>query len=240
MRIKVLIAEDDVVMCHILVKALEQIDYVEVVGEAQDGAEAIRLARERAPQVVFLDVAMPQKDGVEVAREICTMSPNTMIIFATAYEDFTNQAFEVYAVDYLVKPYKIERIRKTMDRIKAMIMERMLAQKATAPARILVKEEGKRVFVDVKNIVFITREERHTVIHTVTGNIKTNYSLEMMEQRLADGSFFRSHRGFIINLNMIKEIQPWGRKTCRVIMNNTKETVIMTRARANELEKRLK
>ncbi len=239
MKIKVLIAEDDGAMCHVLIKSLEQIDYVEVVGQAQDGAEAIRLARERAPQVVFLDVAMPGKDGVEAAREICAMSPDTMIIFATAYADFTNQAFEVYAVDYLVKPYKIDRIRKTMDRIKARVDERMAAQTA-APTRILVKEEGKKVFVDVKNVVFITREERHTVIHTITGNIKTNYSLEMMERTLAKGSFFRSHRGFIINLNMVKEIQPWGRKTCRVIMNNTKETVIMTKARASELEKRLK
>ncbi|MEA4925595.1 MAG: LytTR family DNA-binding domain-containing protein [Syntrophomonadaceae bacterium] len=240
MKIKVLIAEDDGAMCHVLIKALEQIDYVEVVGQAQDGDEAIRLARERAPQVVFLDVAMPGKDGVEAAREICTMSPDTMIIFATAYADFTNQAFEVYAVDYLVKPYKIDRIRKTMDRIKARVDERMAAQTAAAPTMILVKEEGKKVLVDVSNVVFITREERHTVIHTVTGNIKTNYSLEMMERRLARSSFFRSHRGFIINLNMIKEIQPWGRKTCRVIMNNTKETVIMTKARASELEKRLK
>ncbi|KFD41715.1 hypothetical protein DK28_0206055 [Peptococcaceae bacterium SCADC1_2_3] len=90
METKVLIAEDDPVMRHILRKALEEIPDVKVVGEAGNGLEAIRLAKEIAPQVVFLDIAMPEKDGLEAAREICNASPETVIIFATAYENFTH------------------------------------------------------------------------------------------------------------------------------------------------------
>ncbi len=247
MRITVLIAEDDPAMRHILRKALEKIPKVEVIGQAKDGLEAVRLVKELAPQVVFLDVAMPEKDGLDAAREICEFSPKTTIIFATAYENFTHQAFEVYAFDYLIKPYKIDRIRKTMKRIRSNLSEAEQAnhesnnplQAEVAPARILIKEEGKKIFVNVKDIIFLTREGRLIVIHTTEGILKTTGTLKALEQKLSsEHSFFRSHRGFIINLNMVKEIQPWGRKTFKVILNNTQETVIMTKDRARDMERR--
>ena len=248
MKMTVLIAEDDPAMRHVLRKALEEITDVEVIGEAENGLEAVRLVKKLAPQVVFLDIAMPGKDGLEVAREVCEIRPKTMIIFATAFENYTHQAFEVYAFDYLIKPYKIDRIRKTMERISLKLAETEQAvtgfesplKNETRPAKILVKEEGKKIFVNIKDIVFITREERCVVINTVGGKIKTSDTLEALEQQLSGDSFFRSHRGFIINLDMVKEIQPWGRKTCRVIMNNTKEAVMMTKDKSREIENKLR
>jgi len=246
MRITVLIAEDDPAMRHILRKALEEIPGVEVIGEAENGLETVRLVKRLAPQVVFMDVAMPGKDGLDAAREICEFNPKTTIIFATAYENFTHQAFEVYAFDYLIKPYKIDRIRKTMERIRSSLTKAEQAenesnnplQAEASPAKILIKEDGRKIFVSVKDIIFLTREGRFAVIYTTGGKFKTTVTLEALEQKLSEHSFFRSHRGFIINLNMVKEIQPWGRKTCKVILNNTKESVIMTRARAKEMETR--
>ncbi|NLI14493.1 LytR/AlgR family response regulator transcription factor [Pelotomaculum propionicicum] len=204
--------------------------------------EAVRLVKDLAPQVVFLDVAMPGKDGLDAAREICDFNPKTTLIFATAYENFTHQAFEVYAFDYLIKPYKIARIRKTMERIRSNLTKAEQAENATnnplQTSKILIKEEGKKIFVNVSDIIFLTREGRFIVIHTTRGEFKTTETLEALEQKLSEYSFFRSHRGFIINLNMVKEIQPWGRKTCKVILNNTEESVIMTKARVRDMEKR--
>ena len=198
--------------------------------------------KDLAPQVVFLDVAMPGKDGLDAAREICDFNPKTTLIFATAYENFTHQAFEVYAFDYLIKPYKIARIRKTMERIRSNLTKAEQAENATnnplQTSKILIKEEGKKIFVNVSDIIFLTREGRFIVIHTTRGEFKTTETLEALEQKLSEYSFFRSHRGFIINLNMVKEIQPWGRKTCKVILNNTEESVIMTKARVRDMEKR--
>ncbi|NLI14491.1 LytR/AlgR family response regulator transcription factor [Pelotomaculum propionicicum] len=244
MRITVLIAEDDPAMRHILRKALEEIPDTEVIGEAEDGLETVRLVKELTPQVVFLDITMPEKDGLDAAREICDFNPKTILIFATAYDNFTHQAFEVYAFDYLIKPYKIDRIRKTMERIRSNLTEAEQAENATnnplQTSKILIKEEGKKIFVNVRDIIFLTREGRFIVIHTTRGKLKATETLEALEQKLSEHSFFRSHRGFIINLNMVKEIQPWGRKTCKVILNNTKESVIMTKPRAREMETRFR
>jgi len=189
---------------------------------------------------------MPEKDGLDAAREICDFNPKTMLIFATAYENFTHQAFEVYAFDYLIKPYKIDRIRKTMERIRSSLTEAEQAknesnntlQAEAGLSKILINEEGKKIFVNVSDIIFLTREGRFIVIHTTRGKFKTTETLEALERKLSEHSFFRSHRGFIINLNMVKEIQPWGRKTCKVILNNTEESVIMTKARVREMETR--
>lgn len=247
MSITVLIAEDDPAMRHILRKALEEIPDVIVTGEAEDGLETVRLVKQLAPQVVFLDVVMQGKDGLDAARKICKFSPKTTLIFATAYENFTHQAFEVYAFDYLIKPFKIDRIRKTMERIRANLTEAKQVQNASVsspqagavPAKILIKEEGKQIFTNVRDIIFLTREGRSIAIHTTGGKFfKTTETLESLEQKLSDHSFFRSHRGFIINLNMVKEIQPWGRKTYKVILKNTKESAIMTKARAREMGKK--
>jgi len=242
----VLIAEDDPVMRRILRKALEELPGVKVIGEAGNGLEAIRLVKETAPQVVFLDIAMPEKDGLEAAREICDSSPGTIIIFATAHEGFTYEAFAVYAFDYLIKPFKIDRIRQTMERVRIRLpkSERVevgphAPQAETHQKKILVKEEGKKIFVSIKDIVFLTREERSVIIYTIEGKIKTTETMEALEQKLAGSSFFRCHKKFIINLNMVKEVQPWGRKTCKIILNNTKRPITMTKARAGVLEKKL-
>lgn len=222
----VLIAEDDPVMRHILRNTLEELPGVKVIGEAGNGLEAIRLVKETAPQVVFLDIVMPEKDGLEAAREICDASPGTILIFATAHEDFTHEAFAVYAFDYLIKPFKLDRIRQTMERVRIRLpkSERVevgphAPQAETHQKKILVKEEGKKIFVSIKDIVFLTKEGHSAIIHTTKGKIKTTETLKALEQRLAGNSFFRCHRGFIINLNMVKEVQPWGRKTCKVILN---------------------
>ncbi|TEB10906.1 LytR/AlgR family response regulator transcription factor [Pelotomaculum propionicicum] len=247
MRIPVLIAEDDLALRHFLRKALEEIPDVEVVGEAKDGLETVRLVKKLVPRAVFLDIAMPGKDGLIVAREIRECSPKAKIIFAPTYENFTNQALDVYAFDYLIKPYRIDRVRETMERIRKSLAEAEQAKNnsvtpppETSPVRILIKEEGRQIFVNVKDIIFLTREGRFIVIHTTGGKFKTAETLESLERKLSDHSFFRSHRGFIINLNMVKEIQPWGKKTCKVILNNTEESVIMTKARAREMETRFR
>lgn len=246
MNITVLIAEEDSIMRHILKNALEEIPDINVIGEAENSLEAVQLTKEMVPHAIFLDITMQGKDGLDAVREISDFSPKTAIIFITDYENFTHHVLEAYAFDYLIMPFKTERIRKIIERLKVSLAEKEKAQNVsvspnakTGLAKILIKEDGKIILINIRDIIFLTREGRYTIVQTMIGKYKIRENLKELEQKLAGHKFFRSHRGFIINLNMVKEMQPWGRKTCKVILSNAEETVIMTKARVRQLHQYL-
>lgn len=244
--LSVIIAEDDPAMRHVLNKTLSQIPGVEVLGEAGDGITALQLVEKLNPRVVFIDIDLPGKNGVELARDICDLNPQTILIFATAYDNHTHEAFEVYAYDYLVKPFKLERIQKTMARIKQQEAQRMKVQTnrfappaagETCPARLVVRRNEKLIFLDTKDIIFITREKRKTIIITGKEKYSINESLNSIEARLTGNTFFRSHRAYIVNLNMIREIHPWGKSGYEITFSGTRQTAILAANKAGELER---
>ena len=119
--LRVLLCDDEPGMRLILRKLVERAEGFEIVGEAEDGEEGLRLFEEKRPDVVFLDVDMPRLNGVETAKRIQDMDPRAALIFATAYEGYRDEAFEVYAFDYLVKPFKNERVLATLERIRGLL-----------------------------------------------------------------------------------------------------------------------
>jgi len=118
--LKVIIAEDDPAMRLILRRVIEGISELEIVAEAEDGLQLIQLTEELMPDVVFLDISMPVLGGLEAAKKIFSINPTISIIFATGHDNYTHEAFEVYAFDYLVKPFNLDRIKQTMARLKEM------------------------------------------------------------------------------------------------------------------------
>jgi len=246
--LSVLIAEDDPAMRHILKKILSQIPDVEVLGEAGDGITALEMMKKLHPRVVFIDIELPGKSGVDLAREICDINPRTILIFATAHDDYTHEAFEVYAFDYLVKPFKLDRIKKTMERIKQQDAQRSPVPTnrfaspsvgKTSSARFVFRQNDKLIFLDTQDIIFITTEENKTIIITGKDRLSITESLNSIEARLTGNTFFRSHRSFIINFNMIKEIYPRGRNGYEITFSGTEETALMVANRARVLEKML-
>lgn len=243
--LSVLIAEDDPAMRHILKKTLSQISGVEVLGEAGDGITALEMMKKLNPRVVFIDIELPGKSGVVLAQEICDINPRTMLIFATAHDDYTHEAFEVYAFDYLVKPFKLDRIKKTMERITQQYVQRApiptnrfasLPAGETSSAKLVVRQNEKLVFLDTKDIIFFTTEGRKTIIFTKKDKLNVTESLNGIEARLPGNTFFRSHRSYIINLNMIREIHPWGRSGYQINFSGTEETALMVANKARVLE----
>jgi len=118
--LKIIIAEDDPAMRLILRRVIEEISGLEIVAEAEDGMRLVHLVEELMPDVVFLDISMPVLSGIEAAKIIFSANPNIAIIFATGHDNYTHEAFEVYAFDYLVKPFNLDRIKQTMARLKEM------------------------------------------------------------------------------------------------------------------------
>jgi DNA-binding LytR/AlgR family response regulator len=244
MKITVLIAEDDPDMRHVIKKVVEEVDGVRVIGEVGDGLEALKLIEDLSPQVVFVDIDLPGKNGIELAQETFDINPRTFIVFATASSEFRGEAFDVYAFDYLVKPFKLNRVRQTMERIK-LVLSGKVAGRPRSNSKSLTKDVSRKqffrndnrlVYLNLDDIIYITKESRKSKIYFVGGQIQTNDKLSVLEEKLAGYPFFRSHSGFIVNLKMVKELIPTGRSSYEMVMENTKQRPLITVEKFKELE----
>lgn len=153
-------------MLDILERAINKFDDVLFVGRCNSGGDAVRMTAEKAPHLVLLDIEMPGLNGIDAAAQIINNSPNTKIIFITAYADFMPQAFEIYAYDYILKPFKLERLHKSVERVK-----KQLKSISSNPNTkdFLIEFSGKITIEKPEDILIIQREDRHTGIITKTG-----------------------------------------------------------------------
>lgn len=240
---KTLIADDDPGIRLILRKAVEKYPGFSVVGEAQDGKTALRLFEELRPEVVFLDVEMPLINGVECAKRMSDINPRTIFIFATAHEEYMPDAFQVYAFDYLLKPFKLERLAQTLKRISSSeaCKDELQPNKphipSKAPGKLIIRNKEGISLVDTADIILIQREERSTVIYTADSRYTTSESLGELEERLDGLVFFRSHKSYIFNINALSSIYPYGRWTYLVKFKGTGKDALLTREKYEELEK---
>lgn len=244
--IRVLIADDNADMRRIERMMISRAEGFEIVGEAEDGVQLLTLVEQEKPQLVFLDVEMPGKTGVECARVIQDMNPAIVLIFATAHDEYMGDAFEVYAFDYLLKPFKKERVMQTLERAKKRIRhqtdgETPLPVHPTphpGSGRLMLHHKDGVSFLNVSDIVLVQREDRTTVFYTASGErYVTSDSLSDTEARLDPSIFFRCHKSYIINLNHIKNITPYGRWTYIVHLQGTEQDALITHEKYEELEK---
>ena len=246
--ITVLIADDDPGMRLILRKKIQATDGFAVIGEAVTGEEAMVLYDKLSPQVVFLDVDMPGKTGVECARLIQDQNPACILIFATGHEEYMGEAFEVYAFDYLVKPFKLERLEQTLSRISDRLHRVRLSPAEVIPlqsasrtsaGRLMLRHKDGVTFINQEEILLVQREDRSTVIYTENGGrFVLSETLSETEARLDKELFFRCHKSYIINLSRIRNITPYGRWTYVVQLDGTDHDALITHEKYEELEKK--
>ena len=243
--IRIAIADDDGGMRLVMKKIIEKSGEYELVGEATNGEEMLELFEREHPQAVILDVEMPVMDGIQCARAIQDRAPLTVIVFATGHEQYMGSAFEVYAFDYLLKPFKVERALKTLALIsmrlngeKAPAVPKKPAAPRPAPERLMLRHKEGVSFIDLEDILLIQREDRMTVIYTEDGaRYITSDSLSELEERLPAEVFFRSHKSYIVNINQIDSITPYGRWTYVIKLRGTQHDALITHERFEELEK---
>ena len=243
--IRALIADDDAGMRLLMRKLLEKSGGFALCGEASDGEELLRLAAQEHPQVVLLDVEMPKVTGVECARILQDTDPQTILIFATAHDKYMADAFEVYAFDYLLKPFKAERALATLERAKSVLRTREDAARSAKPVeprpqsgRILLKHRDGVSVINMEDILLVQREERATVLYTVNdGRYVTGDSLADIGARLDPAFFMRCHKSYIINLSHVDSISPYGRWTYVVKLRGTRRDALITHEKYEELER---
>ena len=215
---------------------------VSVVGEAGSSTAALQGIRETKPQLVFLDIQMPGVNGLEMARFLNNLAERPLLVFATAFDEYALQAFEVDAIDYLCKPFTFERVGKTV--VKAT---RLLAATGPAhdgqplpdPCRRVPLYRGEIIVPTApEQIVFAHAEEGEVVVHTVDGRYHTRWSLSELERRLAAAGFVRPHRSYLVNSNHVREVIPWFNRSYNLIMDDANKTRIpVSRHQVQELKK---
>jgi DNA-binding LytR/AlgR family response regulator len=211
-KLKLLIVDDEEPARKKLTRQLIGNTQVEIIGEARDGPEALRLIEEKNPDVVMLDIQMPGMSGFDVVRLM--QEPHPQVIFVTAYDEHAIKAFEVAAADYLLKPVSDSRLLKALDKVKASRHKATEILDVLEPAefaqRLAVRHLKRVKLVQVSDICYVTSEHRVVYVVDKSGEKNwTNETLDQLMRRLDPEQFFRIHRSSIINLSASFEIEPW-------------------------------
>ena len=240
--IKVMIIEDEPQIRKLLCKIVEKQDGFEVVAEAGDFAGAVTEYTKYKADVVFADIDLNGESGLECVKVLLALNPKLKVVFATAHSEYMANAFEIYAFDYLVKPFNVERVVKTLNRIRDNHYEEEKAQTGLEhleqhKEKLLIKGKEQISFVDKKDIIMVERVESVTQIITKDETYRTSIGLGEIEEKLSTKEFMRCHKSYIINLSMISKIEPYGRWTYIVKFRGIESTALITAQNYEELKK---
>jgi two-component system LytT family response regulator len=250
-RIRALIVDDEPLARRRIKSLLAHDSSVDVIGECSDGYKAVRSINELTPDLVFLDVQMPAMDGFEVIKTIGAERMPT-VIFVTAYDQYALKAFEVNALDYLLKPFDRSRFQKTLERAKAMIrglhhgkvntqllsLLGVLRREQEIPDRFVIKSAGRVVFLRIEEIDWLRTVGNYVRLQVGRDAHLMRETMNGMEAKLSPDKFMRIHRSTIVNLDRVKEVQPWAKGEYVVIMRDGTR-LIMSRRYRERLNERL-
>ena len=248
--IRTLIVDDEKLARDRLQSFLRGVKDIDVVGQAQNGVEAIRLIEEEKPDLVILDVQMPGTDGFGVLKAV---THPFQVVFATAYDEYAIRAFEVQAVDYLLKPISRARLEEAVRRVRAKMEDKAPATDFQELLRALETRErryvnqlpvhkGRQILIlPIEEVYWFEVEYRLVYAHTAADRYMTNFTLKELEERLDPELFFRAHKSRLVNLKRVKAIVPWfGGRFKLVMRNQDGSEVELSRAQARVLRRQMR
>ena len=251
MTISAVIVDDEQLAREELAFLLKESD-VEVVAQGKNGVEAVNLIKELSPDILFLDVQMPGLDGFGVIKKLLDRKlALPQIVFATAFDQYAVRAFEVNAVDYLLKPFDKKRVEQAIEKVKRKLessassneqldtLVKMLEQQQQRPqaAKVLLKSGGRLLLVDQKDICYASIEDGIiTVVATNMEGQSNCRTLEELLDSLDPNIFWRAHRSYLVNIQRIKEVVPWFKSSYQIRMDDKKQAEIpVSRAQTKRL-----
>lgn len=237
MEITAIVVEDEKPAREELIFLLDKYAELKILGTADNGQAGLELILEKRPDLVFIDVEMPGMNGLELANKLYDMRDllQPVIIFTTAYENFALEAFEVEALDYLLKPFSEDRLASTIDRIKARFREEKVVKEINKPESVLpetkvdkipVNSKGRYKMLPINKILYFSTVEGEVVANTEEGHYSVNANLTELENELKGSGFFRSHRSYLVNLKRVDEVIPWFKGKYLLVMDNTTKTEV--------------
>jgi two-component system LytT family response regulator len=248
MSMRTLIVDDEAPARERLKRLLADIEGVELIGEAEGGIQAVEMIERERPDLVLLDIQMPGLDGFGV---IEALEDPPLVIFVTAYDEYAIRAFEVNALDYLLKPFSRERLEKAVRRAQEALTEEQdfamrlgpllesLATQGRYLTRLAVRDRDRIRVLDVDEMDWIGVEDEQVMVHVGDRAYLIRRTLTELESRLDPAHFFRAHRSAIVNLSRVKEVIPWFKGSHKLRLTTGAE-VELSRARARALRKILR
>lgn len=234
MVLKALVVDDEAPARSELRYLLDEAGGVEVVGEASNSVEALQLIKAIPYDVIFLDIQMPGLSGMQLAEVLAGLQKPPSVIFVTAHSDHAVQAFEVQAVDYLVKPVELERLQQALARLQPS------AAGEARVERIPVEKAGKKLLISVDDILYVMAKDDYSYLHTESDRYLSTISLANLEQKLGPSGFFRVHRRYLVNLARVKEVVPMYGGTLLLTLTDKAATQIpVSRRRVPSLKRAL-
>jgi two-component system response regulator LytT len=262
MSIRTIIVDDERPARDELAFLLRDVPGVSLVAQGKNGLEAVALIKEHEPDLVFLDVQMPGLDGFGVIKKLVERKAHIpQIVFATAYDHYAVQAFEVNAVDYVLKPFDKSRITKAIQRAQREIeahappdeklehlVQQLPAPGASAvpakltPQKLLVKSQSRMILIDAEDLILASIDDGAITIYSKEVEGASNYrTIDELAAALDPAVYWRPHRSYLVNINHIKEVVPWFKSSYVLKMNDKRCTEVpVSRAQTKRLRELLK
>ncbi|MDR2035164.1 MAG: LytTR family DNA-binding domain-containing protein [Coriobacteriales bacterium] len=234
--IRAIIVDDEAPARSELHYLLEETGQVEVVAEASNIREAIERLKEHGGDLMFLDIQMPGATGLQLAEALGHLKYPPAVIFVTAHSEHAVKAFDVNAIDYLLKPVATERLQKALSKVKKHLSSN---SKGVQMERIPVEKGGKKLLVSTDKIRYIMAKDDYSYLHTSNDRYLSTVSLAQLETKLEPYNFFRVHRRYLVNLDCVEEVSPVSGGTLQLTLAGEEEKVPVSRRRVAGLKKAL-
>jgi two-component system, LytTR family, response regulator LytT len=243
--LKAFIVDDEPLARDELAYLLRRTKEVEIVGEADSAASALEQMKTIEADVIFLDIQLADESGLDIAQKLIELDHHPEIVFATAYDDYALKAFDLNAVDYLLKPFDEIRVQQTIEKLNKLFKKREGKQEVPQKTfhkdltdKLPINVGDKVILISIKDILYICTIEGKTVIKANNKTYQVADPLVTFERKLQNTPIVRVHRAYLVNLNAITEIEPWFHSTYNLVMKDG-EKVPVSRTYTKELKELL-
>lgn len=236
--LKCVIVEDEFPAREELKYFLSNHEGIELEKEFDNPIDALKFIQNNHIDVIFLDINMPELDGMNLGKILVKLDPNLKIVFITAYREYAAEAFELKAFDYILKPYSEKRIKEILDNLTSCQNNNILKENSKIN-KITVSLDEKLIVLSIDEIYYIEIVEKESLIYTQNFSYTSKLNLSKWEEILPKNKFYRTHRSYIVNLDKIREIEPWFNGTYILKLENIKFKIPVSRNNVKEFKELL-